>query len=1037
MRRPLLSLVCVWIVVSAATAALAQTYIPLPTRSRAVFGPNGMLYVSTTDGTVERYDLARHRLLPSWGAGRTLLGIDVDRDGTALYAAEAELTWTPRTSYVRRIDLADGAVTTYAYASDSIDITDVVATSNGTVLVVPGLRLDPATGTLAHRDGVGGSAHRSQDHSTVVFVDDATSGGGVTLYDATSDSMVSRALNQYLQTGAVDAVGARVGVTRVGCGIRFFGHGLAPLSTLCTPAVTALAFDPVQNALDWIEDGDASKDLVVENLDTATELSRVPTGENNVTGAHVSLSNDGSLLALTAYKGIKLFQLRPTADADGDGVADASDDCPLDPNPGQEDGDHDGVGDACDVCPGVADPAQADTDSDHLGDACDPFPTLDVRVAVDAPSAALAGESARAVFHLETPDHAPLAVAGVRATVTVDRGAHFGTEAQEGLLLGGGGTDQALVEFVGGRVALDVIGASEAARVRIGLVDTQGQGLRLADRAARSFETGAEGFDGTRGAWGRLQPAAFQEGAKVAASGDWAWAAQVKSGKPLADPAQLLSPVISIAANGTPSVDFSSWLEIGLSYAEAWLEISPDAGASWATLASFQDHHDTEKKYLPYSFDLSAFRGRDIRLRWRYATQLGVGSGGWYVDDVAFHGEVPAIEFLDPGGDPDGDGVASAAELANGSDPLRADTDDDGAADGTDDCPLVANASQADRVHPGGGGDACSDPDGDGVPDAIDDCPDVANADQLDTDADGLGDACDPYPVTALRVRILVPEAADADETVLATYRLETRAGLPIYAVANVRMTATIDGPAYFGDATTGVLLGGAGTRRAEIELVGGMAVLEVHARGGGVVTLGGEDTAASGLAFLGTVRDDFEHDDGGFASGGAWQYGIPTAAPGAYSGSKVWSTGLGSVYPANVDASLVSPPIALAAGASASLEFREWHSLATYDFVDVGLSPDRGATWLPLATFLSTSFGAYQPRTYDLTPWAGADVVIRFRLQSDSSASDGGFFVDDFTVRSADSTIAFAPEPAALEAAAAALGALMCLGRRRRVRAG
>jgi hypothetical protein len=39
-------------------------------------------------------------------------------------------------------------------------------------------------------------------------------------------------------------------------------------------------------------------------------------------------------------------------DADGDGVADAADNCPLAANPGQEDGDGDQVGDACDPCTG-------------------------------------------------------------------------------------------------------------------------------------------------------------------------------------------------------------------------------------------------------------------------------------------------------------------------------------------------------------------------------------------------------------------------------------------------------------------------------------------------------------------------------------------------------------------------------------------------------------------------------------------------------------------------------------------------------------
>jgi Thrombospondin type 3 repeat len=57
-------------------------------------------------------------------------------------------------------------------------------------------------------------------------------------------------------------------------------------------------------------------------------------------------------------------------DTDGDGVADACDDCPAVANPDQADTDGDGVGDACDNCPAVANADQADTDGDGVGDAC-------------------------------------------------------------------------------------------------------------------------------------------------------------------------------------------------------------------------------------------------------------------------------------------------------------------------------------------------------------------------------------------------------------------------------------------------------------------------------------------------------------------------------------------------------------------------------------------------------------------------------------------------------------------------------------------
>ncbi len=72
------------------------------------------------------------------------------------------------------------------------------------------------------------------------------------------------------------------------------------------------------------------------------------------------------------------------ADGDGDGVPDASDNCPADINTDQLDQDLDGAGDACDVdldgdgvdnandnCPAFANAGQGDLDGDGLGDVCD------------------------------------------------------------------------------------------------------------------------------------------------------------------------------------------------------------------------------------------------------------------------------------------------------------------------------------------------------------------------------------------------------------------------------------------------------------------------------------------------------------------------------------------------------------------------------------------------------------------------------------------------------------------------------------------
>jgi len=70
----------------------------------------------------------------------------------------------------------------------------------------------------------------------------------------------------------------------------------------------------------------------------------------------------------------------PPSDLDGDGIANAADNCPTAHNQDQHDEDDDTVGDACDNCPHVANPTQANVMegagmADSVGDACDPDPT--------------------------------------------------------------------------------------------------------------------------------------------------------------------------------------------------------------------------------------------------------------------------------------------------------------------------------------------------------------------------------------------------------------------------------------------------------------------------------------------------------------------------------------------------------------------------------------------------------------------------------------------------------------------------------------
>jgi hypothetical protein len=66
--------------------------------------------------------------------------------------------------------------------------------------------------------------------------------------------------------------------------------------------------------------------------------------------------------------------LDPANDADHDGVCGNVDNCPLARNPVQHDSDGDGLGDLCDNCPFTANLDQTDRDGDGAGDVCDCLP---------------------------------------------------------------------------------------------------------------------------------------------------------------------------------------------------------------------------------------------------------------------------------------------------------------------------------------------------------------------------------------------------------------------------------------------------------------------------------------------------------------------------------------------------------------------------------------------------------------------------------------------------------------------------------------
>lgn len=169
------------------------------------------------------------------------------------------------------------------------------------------------------------------------------------------------------------------------------------------------------------------------------------------------------------------------------------------------------------------------------------------------------------------------------------------------------------------------------------------------------------------------------------------------------------------------------------------------------------------------------------------------------------------------------------------------------------------------------------------------------------------------------------------------------------------------------------------------------------------------------------------------------WEIGVPTGGPGsAPGGAKVAATSLAGPMPANANATLVSPPIALPAdpstlttlGQRLILSHQQWFEGGVYygsyflQCGDVSISVNNGAPIAltpvggypqaspycdngpgdPAAAYAGDLSGAgWQEKEYDLSAYAGQSVEIRFRALSYYTHSfytpGDGWYLDDVFV--------------------------------------
>lgn len=182
-------------------------------------------------------------------------------------------------------------------------------------------------------------------------------------------------------------------------------------------------------------------------------------------------------------------------------------------------------------------------------------------------------------------------------------------------------------------------------------------------------------------------------------------------------------------------------------------------------------------------------------------------------------------------------------------------------------------------------------------------------------------------------------------------------------------------------------------------------------------------DTGYFNFYIRNSILFDFETDSSLIAMpGGNWQWGVPNSGPGvSYSGAKVWATNLNGNYSNLSKSILETPEIELSGQDSSRLIFWHWYEFEFSDntFWDGGnvkisvdnepiqiLNPRDGYDGIidNYAPFMAgeSCFGGiasngnfWHKEIFDLTPYLGHRVKIRFCFAADDYVTKPGWYID------------------------------------------
>ncbi|HIK51512.1 MAG TPA: choice-of-anchor J domain-containing protein, partial [Oscillatoriales cyanobacterium M59_W2019_021] len=311
---------------------ISSTLIPVANRRDLVFDDSrNLLYITTTDGDLERYDPSTQTLITPWDVGNVLHGADITPDSSTLYLAEGQRGATQ--GFIRKLNLDTGNVTNLTYNLDFGEggAWDINIGANGKALFTtifegsgwtPLREIDLSNDAMTIRtdslgSGFGGEVtggsriYRSRDRHFFFFTEANISSGPIFTYDAVTDTFPNSAqTNAFLSRGAAVNRDGSLMALRLGSGVSVFDRDFNSIENLSNVGA-GLVFDPIGDVL-YAADADADE-VVAFDTETWDELYRLDIGENinafDFIFTGMEVSDDGQLLFLGTPSGVRMFDL--------------------------------------------------------------------------------------------------------------------------------------------------------------------------------------------------------------------------------------------------------------------------------------------------------------------------------------------------------------------------------------------------------------------------------------------------------------------------------------------------------------------------------------------------------------------------------------------------------------------------------------------------------------------------------------------------------------------------------------------------------